>query len=241
MTDHRRSLLEPSLPAMGLIVLRVDETIEQEFRDLIPPDRARLHVTRVQSGDALTPETIANMEAQLTEAAALLPAAADFDVVAYACTSGTAFLTAERVAALVRAGVPTRAVTNPLTASVAHCHHLGLRRIGLVSPYVASVADTVAKAFEANGIAVVENLCFGESDEATVARIDPHYTANAARRLANHADIDGIFLSCTNLKTIAILDALSQELGIPVLSSNHSLAWHMEQLALGTRKFQAFG
>ena len=85
----------PTTPALGLIVLRVDETIEADFRDLIPPEHARLHISRVHAGDDLTPETIQDMSAKLSEAASLLPRAADFDVVGYACTSATAQLGAE--------------------------------------------------------------------------------------------------------------------------------------------------
>ena len=59
--------------ALGLIVLRVDETIEDDFRSMFSRDDAKLHVTRVMSGDHLTPETIAAMEAGLTTSAGLLP------------------------------------------------------------------------------------------------------------------------------------------------------------------------
>lgn len=218
------------MPAMGLIVLRVDETIEHEFRGFIPADMARLHVTRINSGDDLTPDSIARMETGLTDAASLLPAAADFDVVAYACTSGTALLGADNVARLVSQGIPTRAVTNPLSAAVAQIRHLGLNRVGIVSPYVATVADALAKAFEKQDVAVAASLSLDEQNEAAVARIDPGVTAEAARHLAAQSDIDGIFLSCTNLNTADILAPLAQELGRPVLSSNHALAWHMKHL-----------
>lgn len=218
------------MPAMGLIVLRVDETIEHEFRSFIPADMARLHVTRINSGDDLTPDSIARMETGLTDAASLLPAAADFDVVAYACTSGTALLGADNVARLVSQGIPTRAVTNPLSAAVAQIRHLGLNRVGIVSPYVATVADALAKAFEKQDVAVAASLSLDEQNEAAVARIDPGVTAKAARHLAAQSDIDGIFLSCTNLNTADILAPLAQELGRPVLSSNHALAWHMKHL-----------
>jgi len=36
-----------------------------------------------------------------------------------------------------------------------------------------------------------------------------------------------VFLSCTNLRTLDIIDPLEQALGIPVISSNQALAWHM--------------
>ncbi len=217
-------------PVIGLIVLRVDETIEDEFRHFFPPDRARLHITRIPSGDDLTPDTIAEMEGNLTEAAALLPPAAQFDVVGYACTSGTAFLGATNVAHRVKNGVSTRAVTNPLTAAIALINAKGLDRIGIVSPYTPDVAEPLCTAFEAQGITVADTLSLNESDEAKVARIDPAVTAQAARQLAQRTALDAVFLSCTNLRTREILAPLELELGVPVSSSNHALAWHITQL-----------
>ena len=221
---------DSNLPALGLIVLRVDETIEHEFREFIPTSSARLHVTRIDSGDDLTPASIARMGSRLTDAAALLPPAANFDVVAYACTSGTAHLGAENVANLVRRGVTTRHVTNPLTAAVAQIRSLGLTRIGLVSPYVPSVATPLIDAFSAAGVEVTSSLSLSEDDEAKVARISPQTIADAAKQVAGRADMDGIFLSCTNLNTAGILRPLSDALGLPILSSNHALAWHMQSL-----------
>ena len=77
---------------LGLIVLQVDETIEQDFRRLFRDPAIALYVSRIPSGADLTPETIATMKTTLPDAAALLPPAASFDVVGYACTSGTTLI-----------------------------------------------------------------------------------------------------------------------------------------------------
>ena len=218
-------------PTLGLIVLQVDETIEQDFRRLLAPEQVKLHVSRVPSGAELTPDTIAGMEAELAPAAALLPPAAQFDAIGYACTSGTTLIGAARVHALVAKAARTRAVTDPLTAARAAIGALGLRRIGIVSPYVASVAEPIRRAFETGGIDVPATLSFGEEVEARVARIDPASIADAARALARQDVLDGIFLSCTNLRTLDIIPPLEAELGLPVLSSNQVLCWHMAALA----------
>lgn len=229
MTAFPYALQEDPAPRLGLIVLQVDETIEQEFRRLFPPDTARLHVTRIPSGAELTPDSIARMVATLPAAAGLLPG--PLDAVGYACTSGTTLIGAERVRELVAGAVQARAVTDPLTAALAHCHALGLGRIGIVSPYIPPVAEPIRAAFEAAGIAVPAAISFGEEVEARVARIAPASIAEAARTLARREALDGLFLSCTNLRTLDVLGPLSTELGLPVLSSNRSLAWHMAALA----------
>ena len=238
MSAFPYTLQEDDLPRLGLIVLQVDETIEGDFRRLFPTNIARLHVTRVPSGAELTPESIAEMKRSLPDAARLLPATQPLDVVGYACTSGTTLIGADRVRDLVTGAVQTRAVTDPLTAALAQCHDLGLARMGIVSPYIASVAVPIRAAFESAGVKVPETLSFGEQVEARVARIAPRSIAEAARTLAQRSRLDAVFLSCTNLRTLDILAPLSEELGLPVLSSNQCLAAHMGALANVTPKAQ---
>ena len=45
------------------------------------------------------------------------------------------------------------------------------------------------------------------------------------------ADCDGLFLSCTNLRTLDVIEEMEARLGMPVLSSNQVLAWHLFRLA----------
>jgi len=231
MSGYPYRLSAPAgLPTLGLIVLQVDETIEQDFRRLLPPGTV-LHVSRVPSGAALTPDTIAGMAAHLPAAAALLPPAAQFDTVAYACTSGTTLIGAEHVAALVNGACRTGAVTDPMTAALAAMRALGAGRVALVSPYIAPVAGPIRAAFEAAGLTVPATLSFGEEIEARVARIDPDSVCCAAREVVRAGDVDAVFLSCTNLRTLDLIDDLEAELGIPVVSSNLALAWHMARRA----------
>ncbi len=216
---------------LGLIVLQADETIEQDFRALFPGPDVAIYVSRVPSGAEITPATIAEMEHELPQAAALFPRAAAFDVTAYACTSGTTLIGADRVAALVAANTTTRAVTNPLTAAFAGFEALGVKSLAIVSPYGAEVAAALHTAFERHGFTVPATLSFGEQVEARVARIDPNSIRDAALHVAAEADVDAVFLSCTNLRTLDILDDLEARLGRPVVSSNQALAWHMARLA----------
>jgi len=220
-----------ALPALGLISLRVDETIERELGALLPPDKVRLHVTRIASGDDLTPGSIADMEHALTGAAALLPPAAGFSVVGYGCTSATAQLGAKVVASQVRAGVTTRHVTDPLTAAIRRLRALGARRIGLVSPYTPDVADGVVRALGAADIEVAARRDMGIAEEAAVVRIPGAQIEAAPHALCQDAALDALFLSCTNLNTAALLGPLSAALGLPVLSSNDCLGWDMARLA----------
>ncbi|WP_108854264.1 maleate cis-trans isomerase family protein [Albidovulum aquaemixtae] len=222
-----------SRATLGLIVLQVDETIEHDFRRLFPSADIALHVSRVPSGAELNPDTIATMEIALPEAAHLLPPAARFDVIGYGCTSGTTLIGAERVAALVRKGAETRHVCDPLTASLAAMEMLGTRQVAIVSPYIDSVSEPIRAAFQRHGLRVPASVSFGEEVEARVARIDPASIRDAALSIGQTPDVDAVFLSCTNLRTLDIVQDLEATLGKPVLSSNQVLAWQMARLAGG--------
>ena len=216
---------------LGLIVLQEDETVEQDFRRLFATPDIALYVSRMPSGAEITPDTLAEMELALLSAAALFPRAAEFGAVAYACTSGTTLIGAERVAELVGAEVSTRAVTNPLSATFAAFEALGVKKLGIVSPYMQAVADAMRDTFEAQGYTVPATLTFGEAAEARVARIDPASIFEAGLEVGARPGVEAVFLSCTNLRTLDVIDALEARLGVPVVSSNQALAWHMAQLA----------
>lgn len=216
----------PAHPAFGLIVLQQDERIEPDFRRLLPED-ARLHVSRIPSGAAVTTDTLAGMETHLTAAAALLPPAVAFDAVGYGCTSGAAVIGRARVAELVRGGATAAAVSEPASALIAAARALGITRFALLSPYVAEVSDRLRTVLAEDGIGTPRFGSFEIVEEAEVARIAPTSIAAAAIELGRDASVEGVILSCTNLNGLAVIGEVEAALGKPVISSNSALAWDL--------------
>jgi len=216
--------------SLGLIVLSVDETIEDDFRWLVPAGAARLHHTRIESDPDLTAGTIGAMGARLPAAAALLPGER-LDVIGYACTSGATVLGEERVAALIAQAHPGVPVTNPLTALKAACGSLGVARLGLVSPYVAEVSDLLRGALSEAGIEITAFASFGEKRERLVARISPASVIEAMMEVGQAGGCEAVFASCTNLRAAETISEVEASLGKPALASNQVLAWHMLALA----------
>ena len=68
-------------------MLKSDETIENEFRQIIP-GQCDLYHSRIPSQPEVTAETLMQMKADLPDAAAAIPASFGMDVIGYACTSG---------------------------------------------------------------------------------------------------------------------------------------------------------
>ena len=223
-------LYPPTHTRIGLIVLQADETIEDDMRRLLPATASCL-VSRVPSDLEVTSDTLREMENHLTAAAALFPHSAEFAAIGYGCTSGTAEIGAEQVARLVRAGAKTNEVSEPLTALIAACRHLSIGRLGLVSPYVAPVSDRLRQALGAAGIETPLFESFEEPLEAHVARIDEPSIISAAVTMGLNTACDAVFLSCTNLKTLAAIPRIEAEIGKPVLSSNQVLGWHLCRIA----------
>lgn len=223
-------LEEPAGPSLGLIALQSDETIEGDFRRLLPVETT-LMVTRVPSGLEVSSDMLAAMETALPAAARLLPRGLRFDVIGYGCTSASAEIGSRRVAEAVREGAHTRAVADPLSSLVAACSALGIRRIAFLSPYVAQVSERLRTALGQQGIETPVFGSFDEATEAKVVRIAPRSVFEAGRALAEAGGVDAVFLSCTNLRTLPVIEALEAETGLPVLSSNLVLAWQMARIA----------
>jgi maleate isomerase len=214
---------------IGLIVLQADETLERDMRVVLPDDVEFL-VSRVPSATSVSRESLQAMANDLTQAASLLPVGATLSAVGYGCTSGTAQIGADQIAALIQAGLQTPKVTEPVSALIAACAHLGVTRIGLISPYVASVSDQLRLILADAGIKVTQFASFDEPTEERVVRISQDSIVDAAIAMAHAEDCEAVFLSCTNLRTLDVIDRIETQIGKPVLSSNQVLAWHLCKL-----------
>lgn len=217
--------------ALGLVVLQTDETIEHDFRRLFSAPDISLYVTRVPSGLEVTTDTLATMSAALPAAAKLLPAALQYDVVGYGCTSGTAVIGPDKIAEQVKAGCAASRVTEPLSALVAMCQSRGISRIAFLSPYIESVSQTLRSALNARGVETPIFGSFDEGEETKVAKISQQSLYDAAMKLGGADEVEAVFMSCTNLRTLDVIPKIEKALGKPVFSSNQVLAWHMAQLA----------
>ena len=232
MTEFSYELCEDNRKNIGLVVLQTDESIEDDFRRLMLPS-VRLMVTRIPSGQEVTRESLGAMEDHLTASVGLFPEDLAFDAIGYGCTSGTAQIGPERIAALVRSGAKVHAVSNPLSALIAACEAQGIRRLAILSPYIEAVSSRLRDVLRENGIETPVFGSFAEASEAKVVRISGRSIQAAARQLAAGADVDALFLSCTNLRTLDVIAPLEEGLQMPVLSSNLVLAWDLLRLTGG--------
>ena len=217
--------------AIGLVVLATDNTIEHEFRDMLRIDGVAFYESRIANAAAINPTTLAEMERGIAAATALILPGARLDVVAYACTSGAVVIGEDKVFARIREARPEVACTTPITATLAGLKALGARRIALLTPYVEAVNRSLRAFIEARGVAVPVMGSFNHENDNEVARISLASIRDAVVELGRDPAVDAVFVSCTSLRLAAIVERLESDLGKPVTSSNHALAWHCLRLA----------
>lgn len=213
----------------GLIVLKSDETIENEFRRAMPAACELFH-SRIPSQPDVTPETLMQMKADLPLAAASIPAEFGLEVIGYACTSGATVIGPGEIERMISAEHPGVAVTNPVSAVAAALRHLQARQIGFVTPYIEPVSQAIRDFLTKEGFSVANLISFEQQQEEVVARISERSVLEAVIEAARD-EVDAVFVSCTNLKSFEIIEEAEAAIGRPVISSNLALAWHMLALA----------
>ena len=224
------TLIPDPLKQIGLIVLQSDETLEHDMRRLLPPDVDFL-VSRVASAPSVSPESLRAMEPLLAQAASLFPRGGRLSAVGYGCTSAASQIGPARIATNIKSGVETPEVTEPVSALIAACRHLGCTKIGLISPYIASVSEYLRTVLRNAGIETPCFASFEEPVEDRVVRIAPEALRQAAIDMGRDDECDAVFLSCTNLRTLDVIEPVEAEIGKPTLSSNQVMAWHLGQLS----------
>jgi maleate isomerase len=226
---------------IGLLVLESDQTMEWEMRLMTHLPGVSVYHARLANDVVVTPETLAKMEAELPVAAGLLPGYLGLSALGYGCTSGSTIIGEGRVSSILDSTHPGVPSSNPLTAAKAALHALGVRRLGLVTPYTPDVTQAMQRRFEAAGIQITTVGSFYEDSDEVVGRIDPQAILDAAVSVGKSDAVDGVFISCTSLRAAGIIEQAEAALDKPVTASNHALAWHLLRLAGIDDEVDGFG
>lgn len=209
---------------IGILVPSVNVVVEPEAVRMAPEGVA-VYSARMGLESSEELAGVADLADNATAAAREL-AAAQVDVIAFACTTASFYEGAEAERRLQEsieqaAGVPTitamGAVAEAITALQAH-------RIALSTPYSDHV-NTLATAFlRAKGFEVVSAFGQGIHDTAAIGFLDDERIYSAAKS-ALHPDAQVLFLSCTNMPTLPLIPLLESDTGLPVVASNQALMW----------------
>ncbi|WP_226573400.1 aspartate racemase/maleate isomerase family protein [Acuticoccus sediminis] len=208
---------------IGLIALSTDLTSERDAARLLPPSVA-MHTTRVPFENPTTPATLRRLADGLTDAADLLVPGLALEAIIFSCTAASATIGDGEVARRIGVARPGVPVVTPPDAAVDAFAALGVSRIAMLTPYLPETTEPMVAYFEGRGIAVATAHCLGLADDREMGRVD-HATILAAGEAADCVGAEALFVSCTALPAIGVIDQLEARLGKPVVSSNQASFW----------------
>lgn len=213
------------LNRFGLIALATDLTVEGDAARLLP-EGCRLHVTRIAFDNPTTAENLRKTGPRLAAAAELLVPDVHLDGIGFACTSASAVL-----GSAVQEAIGARApVTTPSGAALRGFSALGVNRVALMTPYMQEASDLVGDYFAAHGIKVVSRHAMGHADDRDMALLPEDEVIRSALE-SDHPDAEVLFMSCTALPAVSVIERIEAELNKPVISANQALFWAMLDIA----------
>lgn len=224
---------------IGVLVPFTNTNLETDML-LLRPAGVSFHFARIGDYDAdAVPDSgqMAGLGAASLDEPLRLLSGARPDLVMYGCTSAT--LThgvefdrdlARRIALLSGAKTVTAAGSLVRVARA-----FGVSRIGFASPYVTQINDQAVDFLAGCGIETVSRfdhpVALGNYGQG---ELDPDQVFELGIK-ADSPDAQAIVLSCTDMRSVEVIDRLENVLGKPVISSNQAMLFAaLELLELDT-------
>ncbi len=218
---------------IGVLLPEGNITCEVEFPQL-GQSEASFHFQRLhRDGAALSAESLLTLHRGVDAALAALRDTSPRAYV-FACTSGTFLAGHDRhddAAARIRAATGCPAITTA-SALLQACSALTVRRLHMLAPYPDAITRQEAEFLAFHGVDASHYDTLECRDGNAIRGLDE---STVYQRLMARADdarrADAVFLSCTNMPTLGLIEALEADLGVPVFSSNTATAWAGLRLA----------
>jgi maleate isomerase len=227
-------------PKIGLIALASDYMIEKDFIKIIKDKKVDFFVNRIECFNPLTKENLIKMSEKVTEVTKDILPNEKIDCVAYGCTSGTIAAGYEAIEKKIKNAKPEAIVTTPSTASIKALKKLNIKKIAIFTPYSKKLNDEVLDFFKNENFEIKANSYFNIESDIDIGKVDPNYLYEVLSKM----DLNGaeaLFISCTALPALSIIDKLEKKLNITVLSSNQTLIWDTLNLIKNKETTKGFG
>jgi len=199
--------------------------MEHEF-NVMRPREATVHVARMRLKE-VTLSKLKGMEKEI-EPATLRLSDAKVDVIGFGCTSGSLFRglghDKEIVTKIEKAtGIPAIATAGAVVDAL---KALKLSRISVATPYTEEINSLERRFLEENGFVIQKIQGLGLKDNLKIGEQSPRTVYELVKEV-DKVWSDGVFVSCTNFRTIEVVSRLEEELKKPVVSSNTATLWAM--------------
>lgn len=229
---------QPHNPQVGLLALAGDSVIESELRTFLGGSAVDLFTTRVPFHSVSSAEGLRKMVEDLPRAARLLVPGEPLDIIALGCTAGALAIGSAALEKAILDGRPGVAVLEPLSAAVRALRKLGLRRVGLLTPYTDEINTLMARHLTQEGFTIC-GATFRAREARLLGRTPPTRISPAAVFEAavslGAGPVDGVLISCTGLRCSSVVEAIELAIGKPIVTSNQALAWQFLRLTNSSR------
>jgi maleate cis-trans isomerase len=205
---------------LGVIVPSWNTVMEYEFKRMAG-ETVSLHSQRIRH-TADTEETVKWLSTQAPEAAELL-SHAKVNAICFGCT-GSGFLKTPEEDRSFAADLEKRTGISTTTSSasiVEALRALGAKRLSVASPYEPWMNEKLRIYIEAAGFEVLAMKGLGTQAHGSV---QPE-TVKALALDVVRPQADAVFISCSNFRTLDIIEAVERESGKPVVTSNQAAMW----------------
>ena len=211
-------------PKVGLLALSTDLTIEKDFNSICNRLPFDIFVNRIHNENPLTKENLLKMCEKIKPITEKILPGEKINTVAYGCTSGTIAIGEDKVKEEIQLAKPDCYVTTPITSAIKAFKLMNIKKIAVFTPYPDSVNKTIYEYFSKKNIDVLSFGTFNLDLDADFANIDPKYLSETLINL-DTSGADALFISCTALPALEILDEVEKKISKPVFSSNQTLIW----------------
>ena len=216
--------ISKSNPRIGLITLGSDFRIEKDFNNIIYGKNIDLFVNRIHCYNPLTNETLKKMADDITDVTKEILPNEKLDCVAYGCTSGTVAAGYKSIKEKINLAKPEAKVTTPITSAIKALKKLNIKNISVFTPYTDSINQSAANYIKESGININTLHYFDIASDIDIGKVDKDYLFEVLSNL-NLDESDALFISCTALPALDLIDKLEKKLKKIVLSSNQTLIW----------------
>ena len=225
---------------VGLIALSTDFMIEKDFRKIIENMKIDLFVNRIRSYYPLTKENLIKMAENVTEVSKDILPDEKLDCVVYGCTSGTIASGYDSIKNKINLAKPEAKVVTPSSAAVNALRKMNVKKVSIFTPYSEKLNNDVVDYFKKENFIVTSNSYFDILYDNDIAKVDPDYLFEVITKM-DLGEAEAVFLSCTNLPALNIIDKLEKKLNKMVFSSNQVLIWDTLQNIKKTEPVNGFG
>ena len=222
--DLRPDIIKTINPRIGLIALSTDFTIEQDYRNICHQLPVDIFVNRIPFENPLNHENYLKMANHISDVSAQILPSEDVDIIAYGCTSGTIAIGAERIKQEVNNSKPDAKVTTPITAAIKAFNYLGIKKIAVLTPYPKDVNETVFNYLNENNLTIDSFSSFNLEYDSEIAQVSLESLQKEIAKI-DLSNVDGLFVSCTALKILDVLDKIEKLQNTTIISSNQAIIW----------------